>query len=127
MNTLSFITFLAAVACACASSHILQGPSSRSTVIGPDGSLISSYTPGAQVIADHAPAATLLAAAPLAYSAHPLAYSAHHLAYAAHHLPYAAPLAYAAAAPVYGRSSHTVVAGPSGTISHADADNRYIF
>nr|CAH7741851.1 unnamed protein product [Callosobruchus chinensis] len=121
MNTLSFFFVLSVAVAGCVGSSIIQGPSSRSTVIGPDGSSITSFAPGGQVVTDHGPAALL--AAPLTYAA-PLAYT-HHLAYSAPLAYAAAPLAYAAA-PLVGRSSHTVVAGPSGTISHAASDSALV-
>lgn len=128
------------------SAEIIQGPSSRSTIVGPDGSSISSVSPGGTVIAEKqygivaganpilAPAPVIAArGVPLAYSApyvtsysalaSPLAYSAP-LAYASHAYDapavaaYASPAVYAYAAPIAARTSaDTVISGPSGTIA----------
>ncbi|CAH1163527.1 unnamed protein product [Phaedon cochleariae] len=146
MNSLPIVTFFAALAVTNAgvlapSASIIQGPSSRTIVAGPDGSVISSVAPGGQIISEASPtvvagAAPILASpvvstysspALSAYSSPVLsAYSAPVLsAYSAPVLSaYTAPVVSAYAAPaVYasglaGHSSEdTVVAGPSGTIA----------
>ncbi|KAJ8963223.1 hypothetical protein NQ318_018689 [Aromia moschata] len=111
MNSFAVVAFFAAIAAASAgllapAASVLQGPSSRTTLVGPEGSVISSVAPGGQVITDSAPgvvaySAPAIAAAPLvsAYSA-PVVSS------------YAAPLVTGG---VIGARS--VIAGPSGTIA----------
>lgn len=123
------------------STRIIEGPSSRTTLVGPDGSVIDSVSPGGRVIADSpaivAEAAPVVAAA---YSA-PLIKSAPIVS--AYSTPivssYSAPLVSAYSAPVVSaysapvlstysspllasgvvaqKSLDTLVAGPSGTIA----------
>ncbi|XP_066254530.1 cuticle protein 16.5-like [Euwallacea similis] len=148
MNSYSFVAFFAVLAVASASvaavlpsTKIIQGPSSRSTVVGPDGSAISSIAPGGQIISEEsvgvvAETAPVVAAAPaLAYSA-PLvaahaapavAYSAPvvaaHTAYAAPvvaaHTAYSAPVVSAYSAPVVSTYSAPLV---SGVATHSTVD-----
>ncbi|KAL3287492.1 hypothetical protein HHI36_001962 [Cryptolaemus montrouzieri] len=106
--------------------NIIQGPSSRSTVIGPDGSSISSVAPGGTIISENgatlvaqgAPAAVITPSARIASIAAPLVAAPHAIAYGA--APVLAPqgIAYGAA-PLLGNiaAENTLVAGPSGTIS----------
>lgn len=119
----SFVALFAVLAVASASvvvapsAKIIQGPSTRTTVVGPDGSAISSVAPGGQIVQEEsvgvvAETAPVVAAPAVAYSA-PLV-----SAYAAPVV--AAPLAYSAPilAGVAAQSTvDTVVAGPSGTIA----------
>lgn len=71
------LLFLAATAVAVSggiiavpSSRILQGPSTRTTIVGPDGSSISAYAPGGQIILSDTDTPALLApAAPVVYAA----------------------------------------------------------
>ncbi|KAJ8963228.1 hypothetical protein NQ318_018694 [Aromia moschata] len=96
MNAIAVIVFLAALVAVNAglvvpAGNILQGPSTRTTVVGPDGSVISALAPGGQVITEgeagavaqaipvaHVQAAPLvaapLAAAPLVAPVLPLAH-----------------------------------------------------
>ncbi|XP_045468740.1 cuticle protein LPCP-23-like [Harmonia axyridis] len=147
MNSFAAVIFFAALAAANAglitplaysaipTGHIVQGPSSRTTVVGPDGSAISSVAPGGTIITDHdativaqaAPAAVIAPAARLAVAHAPLV--------AAHSSLIASPAitTYAAHAPVWAHQAvgvpaiarvaaeNTVVAGPSGTISQTRA------
>lgn len=136
-----FVLFAAAHAGLLApAANVLQGPSARATVAGPDGSVISSVAPGGSVVSDVAPgyaayAAPAAVAAPAvaayaapavaAYSAPAFAaYSAPAVAayaapaVAAYAAPYAAPVAYAAAPAV---REDTVISGPSGTIASSRA------
>ncbi|XP_044264820.1 cuticle protein 21-like [Tribolium madens] len=103
MKSFAVVALFALLACANAqifsSGKILQGPSSRATVVGPDGSAIHSVAPGGSVVAEHhsgvvAHTAPIVAHAPVvahtAYAAPavvahhaPLAY-AHHGLYAHH-------------------------------------------
>ncbi|XP_023025867.2 uncharacterized protein [Leptinotarsa decemlineata] len=136
MNSLAIVAFFAALAATSASviapsARIIQGPSARATVAGPDGSVISSVAPGGQIIAeDHA--GYVAQAAPVVAAPVVSAYAAHGAyalpAYSAYSTPvvsaYSAPLVSAYAAPsvvasgvVAHRSVDTVVAGPSGTIA----------
>ncbi|XP_049817498.1 uncharacterized protein LOC126264291 [Aethina tumida] len=83
--------------------NVLQGPSSRTTVVGPDGSAISAVAPGGQIVTDEsvgvvARTAPVVASPVLAHSAPILAQSA--------------PLV--AAAPL---GVDTVVSGPSGVVA----------
>lgn len=88
------------------SAKILQGPSSKTTLVGPDGSVISAYAPGGQVVTDEHPGVVAHAAPVLA----PV------VAHAAPVVAQAAPLAYAS----HGYAD-TIVAGPSGTIATGKA------
>ncbi|XP_050294696.1 cuticle protein 16.5-like isoform X2 [Anthonomus grandis grandis] len=150
MNTYSFAALFAFLAVANAgvlvapSAKIIQGPSTRTTVVGPDGSAISSVAPAGQIVQEESvgvvaqTAPVVAASAPaLAYSAPLVAHSAPAVAYSAPALAYSAPLAYAApahvaysaplvsaySAPVVssgvvGHSTvDTVISGPSGTIA----------
>lgn len=97
------------------SAKIVQGPSTRTTVVGPDGSAISSVAPGGSIVTeDHAGLVAHTApvvAAHTAYAAPVLAHSAYaapvvsHSAYA-----YGAPVAAAYAAPVAASYAAPVVA-----------------
>ncbi|XP_030766348.1 cuticle protein LPCP-23-like [Sitophilus oryzae] len=102
MNTYAFITFFAFVAAANAgyypSAKILQGPSSKTTIVGPDGSAISAVAPGGSIIHEEHPG-YIAHSAPLAHHA-PLAYAAH--------APVVAPLAYVAHAPVVAQHAPVV-------------------
>ncbi|XP_044747254.1 cuticle protein LPCP-23-like [Coccinella septempunctata] len=159
MNSFAAVVFFAALAAANASviaplaysaiptGHIVQGPSSRTTVVGPDGSAISSVAPGGTIITDHdativaqaAPAAVIAPAARLAVAhtplvaAHSSLVAAHSPLVAAHPQLIAAPgiTTYAANVPVLSHQAvavpalgniaaeNTVVAGPSGTITQS--------
>ncbi|KAK9872435.1 hypothetical protein WA026_017893 [Henosepilachna vigintioctopunctata] len=153
MNCISAVVFFAALAFSSASlvaplayaaiptGAVIQGPSSRTTVVGPDGSSISSVAPGGTIVSDHgativaqaAPAAVISPAAHhVAYAAAPVA----HVAYAAapalavpavsHYSAAWAPhaLAYGAVPALGGVAAEkTVVAGPSGTIAQTKAVN----
>ncbi|XP_050294695.1 uncharacterized protein LOC126734905 [Anthonomus grandis grandis] len=126
MNSFGLVALFACLAVANAglavipgSAKIIQAPSSRTTVAGPDGSLIHSEQPGASIITEDSPAIVArsepLIAAPVSYSA-PLVYSAP-LAYSAPVVHgYSAPLAYSAGI-VAEKQLDTLVAGPSGTIA----------
>ncbi|KAJ8943405.1 hypothetical protein NQ314_009774 [Rhamnusium bicolor] len=114
---LAVVAFIAALAAANAgiitpSAKILQGPSSKTTLVGPEGSVISSVAPGGQVITEELPgvvahAAPVVAAAPLVAAAPAVvAYST-----------YTAPVPVAHAAPATYGTSDVVVAGPSGIIA----------
>ncbi|CAG9820854.1 unnamed protein product [Phaedon cochleariae] len=92
------------------STKILQGPSSRTTLVGPDGSVISAAALGGQVITEEHPgqvgyAGPVVAAPALSYHSVPVV---------AHSSPIVAH-----ASPVVAHSAHTdaVIAGPSGTIA----------
>ncbi|KAH1007485.1 hypothetical protein HUJ04_004710 [Dendroctonus ponderosae] len=130
VNKYCFVAFFAFVAVANAgnlvlpSARIIQGPSSRTTVVGPDGSAISSVAPGGQIIQEEsagvvAHSAPVVAAPALAYSSLPLAYAAHSSpivsAYSSP-LVSGVPVVSAYSAPVLSGVEDTVVAGPSGTI-----------
>ncbi|CAH0552033.1 unnamed protein product [Brassicogethes aeneus] len=119
------------------SAHILQGPSSRSTIVGPDGSSISSVAPGGQIITEEhagvvAHSAPVLAhSAVVAHSAPVVAHSAQFVAHSAPIVAHSAPVwahsaqVLAHSAPVvaahHGLVAHgadsTVISGPSGVIS----------
>ncbi|RZC32141.1 hypothetical protein BDFB_003847 [Asbolus verrucosus] len=122
------VVFLAALACASAgiiaspAAQVLQGPSSRTTIVGPDGSAISAVAPGGSIVTDSQPAvvAQTVAAAPLVAAAPVVAGPA----------VVAAPSVLAARSVLAGPSlvagssvltglGGTVIAGPSGTISAA--------
>ncbi|CAG9863666.1 unnamed protein product [Phyllotreta striolata] len=57
MNSLAFVAFFAVLATSYSapSATIVQGPSARATVVGSDGSVISSVSPGAQIVAEEHP------------------------------------------------------------------------
>nr|XP_023026476.1 cuticle protein 38-like [Leptinotarsa decemlineata] len=131
MNSLAIVAFFAALAASSASviapsARIIQGPSARATVAGPDGSIISSVAPGGQIVAEdysgYVAHAAPVVAAPVvsAYASLP--------AYTAYSAPvissYSAPVVSAYTAPsvvasgvVAQKSVDSVVAGPSGTIA----------
>ncbi|XP_076267998.1 uncharacterized protein LOC143201036 [Rhynchophorus ferrugineus] len=109
------------------SAKIIQGPSTKTTVVGPDGSAISSIAPAGQIVQQEsvgvvAQTAPILAAPALAYSA-PTVLAAPALAAKS----IIAPSVVARAAPVLSAplvsgvvatsAVDTVVAGPSGTIA----------
>ncbi|XP_060524911.1 cuticle protein LPCP-23-like [Cylas formicarius] len=96
------------------SAKILQGPSSKTTVVGPDGSAISAVAPGGQIVHEEHPGVVAYAApaAHLSYAAP--AVVAHHAPVA--HLAYSAPAVVAHQSAVVSHAD-TIVAGPSGTIS----------
>ncbi|XP_044747257.1 uncharacterized protein LOC123308594 [Coccinella septempunctata] len=134
MNSIVAVIFFAALATSCAgwvsplalsaipTGHVIQGPSSRSTIVGPDGSSISSAAPGGTIIADNngaiiaqgAPSAVISSAPRIAVAAPVIS------SYAA-----IAPVwaQQAVAVPAIGRiaAENTVVAGPSGTIAQSRA------
>ncbi|KAG5879413.1 hypothetical protein JTB14_027236 [Gonioctena quinquepunctata] len=61
MNSLAIVAFFAALAATNAgllapSARIIQGPSSRTTIAGPDGSVIDSVAPGGRIITEEHPA-----------------------------------------------------------------------
>ncbi|KAJ8943410.1 hypothetical protein NQ314_009779 [Rhamnusium bicolor] len=115
------------------SARIIQGPSSRSTIVGPDGSVVSSVSPGGQIITEEHPGLTAYTAPVVATAPVVTSYAAP--AIVAHSAPvvsayatpvvstYSAPVlsAYAAPAVTSAVLSHksldTVIAGPSGTIA----------
>ncbi|XP_050294698.1 cuticle protein 16.5-like isoform X3 [Anthonomus grandis grandis] len=140
MNTYSFAALFAFLAVANAgvlvapSAKIIQGPSTRTTVVGPDGSAISSVAPAGQIVQEESVGVVAQTAPVVAASAPALAYSAPLVAHSAPALAYSAPLAYAApahvaysaplvsaySAPVVasGVVGHsTVISGPSGTVA----------
>ncbi|RZB41024.1 hypothetical protein BDFB_010218 [Asbolus verrucosus] len=149
MNTFAVVAIFAVLASANAgliaapSAKIVQGPSTRTTVVGPDGSAISSVAPGGTIIQEEHPGVVAhtapVVAAPVvaAHTAYAAPVVAAHTAYAAPvvaaHTAYAAPVVAAQtayAAPALAYSSHgvvahsavdTVVAGPSGTIATSKA------
>ncbi|XP_060536111.1 uncharacterized protein LOC132708028 [Cylas formicarius] len=107
------------------SAKILQGPSSKTTVVGPDGSAISAVAPGGQIVHEDHPGVVAHAvpfvahAAPVAAHAAPvLAHAAPVVAHAAPVVAHAAPVvAHAAAVVAHAGEADTIVAGPSGTIA----------
>nr|CAH7741852.1 unnamed protein product [Callosobruchus chinensis] len=107
--------------------HVLQGPSSKTTLVGPEGSVISAHQPGGTVVHDEHPGYAAHGhdhAAPVAYAA-PVAHYAHHVPIVAvpHHA-YAAPHHAAYVAPHHGHAA-TVVSGPSGHIVAGHAAHGY--
>ncbi|XP_030766343.1 cuticle protein 16.5-like [Sitophilus oryzae] len=115
MNSFAVVAFFACVAACSAglvgpSAHILQGPSSKTTLVGPEGSVISAHAPGGQIVHEEHPGF--------------VAHAAPVFAHAAPVVAHAAPVVHAAPAhsTVVAHSSayehdSVVVAGPSGTIS----------
>ncbi|XP_030766342.1 cuticle protein 16.5-like [Sitophilus oryzae] len=129
MNSFAVVAFFACVAACSAglvgpSAHILQGPSSKTTLVGPEGSVISAHAPGGQIVHEEHPgfvahAAPVLAhAAPVVAHAAPVVYSSPVVAHAAPVVAHAAPAhsTVVAHSSAYKHDS-VVVAGPSGTIS----------
>ncbi|KAG5879409.1 hypothetical protein JTB14_027232 [Gonioctena quinquepunctata] len=60
MNSLAIVAFFAALAATNAgilapSARIIQGPSSRTTIAGPDGSVIDSVAPGGSIVTEEHP------------------------------------------------------------------------
>lgn len=108
--------------------QVIQGPSSRSTIVGPDGSSISSVAPGGTIIADSngaivaqgAPAAVISPASRLVVAPAPIVAAPVVTSYSAVSPVWAHQ---AVAVPALGRiaAENTVVAGPSGTISQSRA------
>lgn len=75
---------MAAASAQYSTGAIIQGPSSRSTIVGPDGSAISSFAPGGQIATEAHTGfvgRTIAPIAPIAPIAAPALYS--HAAYAA--------------------------------------------
>ncbi|XP_018563137.1 uncharacterized protein LOC108904902 [Anoplophora glabripennis] len=58
MSFYTFLAFFAFLAIASA-AEVLQGPSSRTTLVGPEGSVISSVAPGGQVVSEQLPGAAV--------------------------------------------------------------------
>ncbi|KAF7267676.1 hypothetical protein GWI33_019164 [Rhynchophorus ferrugineus] len=90
------------------SAKILQGPSSKTTLVGPEGSVIAAHAPGGQIIHEEQPgfvahAAPIVAPAPV-------------VSYAAPAVAAAAPSTVVAHSSAYQKES-VLVAGPSGTIA----------
>lgn len=89
----------------------MEGPSSRSTIVGPEGSIISSIAPGGKIITEDLPGVAVHSA-PLVHA--PLVARTAPWDYSPALLP-SAPLVRAPFFPAHG-SVDTVVAGPSGTV-----------
>lgn len=94
------------------SAKIIQGPSSKTTLIGPDGSIISAYAPGGQISHEEHPGYLAETAPVHSYAAHsPVVSYASHVpvaTYAAHSpVVAAAPLSVAYSAPLaLGHETH---------------------
>ncbi|XP_049817491.1 cuticle protein 16.5-like isoform X1 [Aethina tumida] len=123
MNSFAVVaTFLAALACAQAgllvgpSAKVLQGPSTKTTVVGPDGSAISSVAPGGQIITEEHPGVVAQTAPVVA--APVLAHSAHLVAHSAPVLAHSAPVVAAHAAPVLAHSA-PVLAHSAPVLAHS--------
>ncbi|KAJ8943394.1 hypothetical protein NQ314_009763, partial [Rhamnusium bicolor] len=117
----AIIAFFVVLAVANASvlhgASVLQGPSSRTTLVGPEGSVISSVSPGGQVITEEHPG-VVAHAAPVAYASYAApavsAYAAPlrvaHSAYAAPslvaHSAYATPVVSAYSSPIVSRAAY---------------------
>ncbi|KAH1014960.1 larval cuticle protein F1 [Dendroctonus ponderosae] len=117
MNTITFTAFFACLAAANAgyyspSAEIIQGPSSKTTLIGPEGSIISAYAPGGKILHEEHPGYVAETAPVQAYAAHsPVVSYASHVpvaTYAAHSPVLAsAPLSLAYSAPLaLGHETH---------------------
>lgn len=118
--------------------HIVQGPSSRTTVVGPDGSAISSVAPGGTIIADHdativsqaAPAAVISPSARHVVASSPIV-TAHSALVAPAITSYAAHVpaisTYAAHVPaITGYSAHVpAITGYSTHVGHIPAVTTY--
>lgn len=107
------------------STGVLEGPSSRTTLVGPEGSVISSVAPGGKVITETLPGGAAYSApslvapvlAPGVFSAYSASVLPAHVAPLTHLVSgYSAPVV---PAPLVAghRSVDTLVAGPSGTIA----------
>ncbi|XP_048523379.1 uncharacterized protein LOC125504842 isoform X2 [Dendroctonus ponderosae] len=118
MNSFAVITFVACVAAANAgwlqgpSAHIIQGPSSKTTLIGPEGSIISAHAPGGQIVHEEHPGVIAHAAPVYGHISPVVSHSAPVVAHAAH----AAPATVVAHSSAYGHEG-VLIAGPSGQIS----------
>ncbi|KAF7267680.1 hypothetical protein GWI33_019168 [Rhynchophorus ferrugineus] len=111
MNSFVVVAFFACLAACNAgllvgpSAKVLQGPSSKTTLVGPEGSVISAHAPGGQIVHEEHPGFVAHAAPVVAYVAPAVA----HAAPSAHSSVVAHSSAY--------EHEHVVVAGPSGSIS----------
>ncbi|KAF7267679.1 hypothetical protein GWI33_019167 [Rhynchophorus ferrugineus] len=125
MNSFAVVAFFACLAACNAgllvgpSAKVLQGPSSKTTLVGPEGSVISAHAPGGQVVYEEHPGFVAHAAPVVAHAAPVVAHAAPVVAHAAPIVAHAAPVAHST---VVAHSSayeheHVVVAGPSGSIS----------
>ncbi|CAH2014748.1 unnamed protein product [Acanthoscelides obtectus] len=97
-------------------SHVLQGPSSKTTLVGPEGSVISAHQPGGTVVHDEHPGYAAHGhdhAAPLVYAA-PVHHAAYHVPVVGHHGPVVA----------HGHGA-TVISGPAGHIVAGHAAHGY--
>ncbi|XP_030766352.1 larval cuticle protein F1-like [Sitophilus oryzae] len=90
------------------SARIIQGPSSRTTVVGPDGSSISSISPAGQIVQQET-LGVVARSAPIVAAPAVVAHTAPIVS------AYSAPLLSAYSAPLVS-GEHTVIAGPSGTV-----------
>ncbi|KAG5879403.1 hypothetical protein JTB14_027226 [Gonioctena quinquepunctata] len=148
MNTLAIVAIFATLAATNAgiiapSARIIQGPSSRTTIAGSDGSVIDSVAPGGSIVTEQHPGVVAHTAPVVStYAAHGIHALPVHTAYSspvvsAYSTPvvsaysgpvvsayssapvvsaYAAPSVFASGV-VAHNSVDTVVAGPSGTIA----------
>ncbi|KAF7267668.1 hypothetical protein GWI33_019156 [Rhynchophorus ferrugineus] len=130
MKSFSAIAFFACLAYASASvavlpsAKIIQGPSTKTTVVGPDGSAISSVAPGGQIVQEEsvgvvAETAPVVAAPAVAYSA-PAVVSAPALSYAAKTVVApSASVVSAYSAPVFSAYSAPAVAYSAPAVAYS--------
>ncbi|XP_050294691.1 uncharacterized protein LOC126734901 [Anthonomus grandis grandis] len=128
MNSFAVFTFVACLAVANAgwfhhepSTKIIQGPSSKTTLVGPEGSVISAVAPGGQIVHEEHPGVIAHAAPVHSHIvAHVAPVFAHHAPVLAHHVPIVAHQV-----PVVAHHAHhvptTVVAHDTGVHGHENA------
>ncbi|KAF7267678.1 hypothetical protein GWI33_019166 [Rhynchophorus ferrugineus] len=75
------------------SAKVLQGPSSKTTLVGPEGSVISAHAPGGQVVHEEHPGVVAHVAPVVAHAAPTVAYAAPVIAHAAPVVAHATPAA----------------------------------
>ncbi|XP_050293021.1 cuticle protein LPCP-23-like [Anthonomus grandis grandis] len=117
MNSFAVFTFVACLAVTNAgwfhhepSAKIIQGPSSKTTLVGPEGSVISAVAPGGQIVHEEHPG-VIAHATPVV--AHHVPVIAHDAPVVAHHVP--------TTVVAHDSSEHghenAIIAGPSGTVA----------
>ncbi|KAG5879401.1 hypothetical protein JTB14_027224 [Gonioctena quinquepunctata] len=116
MNALAIVAFFAALAATNAgilapSARIIQGPSTRTTIAGPDGSVIDSVAPGGRIVTEEHPG-VVAQTGPLVstYAAHGIHALPVHTAYSS---AYSSPVVSAYSAPVVSAYSAPVVSAYS--------------
>ncbi|KAG5879402.1 hypothetical protein JTB14_027225 [Gonioctena quinquepunctata] len=125
MNTLAIVAFFAALAATNAgflapSTRIIQGPSTRTTISGPDGSVIDSVAPGGRIVTEeHAGVVAHTAPVVSSYAAYGFHALPAHAAYSAPVSAYSSPVVSAYSAPVVSAYSSPWVSAHSSPLVSA--------